>query len=176
MLLKRLTGLLLLLVAATTPAQDTDLPKYQVEILVVRNLNPSTGSELFPLTLEREESKLPAENFIATNAAELELTDMVGKIGRSRNFRPLSHSGWTQPGFGRDEARRKIFLRTMRTGETVSGHVVLTRERYLRLALDLTLEVDGELFRLETQRRMISRQVHYFDSPHFGVIAKITPL
>lgn len=176
MLKIRLSALLLLLLATTALAQDTPLPEYQVELLVVRNLNPATGTEVFPLIIESEESELPVERFVPMDRSELTLSEMVEKLGRSKNFRVLSHSGWTQPGFGREDARRKIVLRNSRSGELVSGHVVLIRERYLRLALDLTLQVDGESYRMDTQRRMISRQVHYFDNPYFGIIAKITPL
>ncbi len=176
MLKKRWIGLLTLLLAVAATAQDTPLPDYQVELIVVRNLNPSTGTEVFPLLVEQEQSELPVERFVPLDPAEYTLSPMALKIGRSKNFRVLSHTGWTQPGFGREESRRKLIMRNANTGELVSGHVVMIRERYLRLELDLTVLIDGETYHLDTQRRMISRQVHYFDNPHFGVIAKITPL
>ncbi len=174
--MKRWASLLVLLLAVAATAQDTPLPEYQVELIIVRHLNPSSGSELFPLQIEQEESELPVERFVPLDPAAYTLTPMAQKISRSRNFRVLSHSGWTQPGYGRDEARRKLLMRNTDTGELVSGNVVLIRERYLRLVMDLTVIIDGETYHLDTQRRMISRQVHYFDSPYFGVIAKITPL
>lgn len=176
MLKKRWFGLLTLLLAVTVTAQDTPLPDYQVELVVVRNLSPSTGTEIFPVEIEQEESEIPVERFVPLDPAEYTLSPMTEKIGRSKSFRVLLHTGWTQPGFGREESRRKLIMRSADTGELVSGHVILIRERFLRLELDLTVLIDGETFHLDTQRRMISRQVHYFDSPHFGVIAKITPL
>lgn len=118
----------------------------------------------------------PGETFTPVDSAELTLTEMAGKIARSRNFRVISHTGWVQPGYSREDARRKIVLRTAQTGESITGDVVLSRERYLRLAFDLILQVEGEQYKLNAQRRMISRRLHYFDNPYFGVIAKITPL
>lgn len=176
MSIKRCSVLLLLLTALAATAQDEPLPEYQVEMIVVRNLNPSTGTEVFPLFLEQEESELEAERMVPLDPSEFTLSSMAANIGRSKNFRVLSHLGWVQPGYSRDQAKRKIVLRNATTGEMLSGHVVMTRERYLRLAFDLTLQVEGDIYHLDSQRRMISRQVHYFDNPFFGVIAKITPL
>ncbi|MFK8030528.1 MAG: CsiV family protein [Gammaproteobacteria bacterium] len=189
MLRKPWTAVLILLLAVGATAQETTTPEYQVEVLVVRNLNPSTGTEVFPLNIEEEEpvetseesteietTTITAETFLALDEGELTLTEMADKIRRSRNFRVVNHSGWTQPGFSRDDAVPKVFLTTASTGESVNGYIVLSRERYLRLALDLTMQIDEDQFQLNTQRRMISRQLHYFDNPYFGVIAKITPL
>jgi hypothetical protein len=75
----------------------------------------------------------------------------------------------------------------------VDGLVRVTVERYLHLDLDLRLHLpdsalpaasedyeDNEAYgvpdiRLRQQRRMRSKELHYFDHPRFGVIALITP-
>lgn len=182
MQLKPYLAVLLLVTSFGASAQNDAPPEYQVEVIVVRHLDPSTGSEVFPMVIEPEKSdatedaRLPGETFTPVAGGELTLTDMANKIARSRNFRVVNHSAWNQPGFSREDSRRKVFLSTATTGESVTGDFVLSRERYLRLALNLVLQVDGQQYLLDTQRRMISRQVHYFDSPYFGVIAKITPL
>ncbi|MEM7082748.1 MAG: CsiV family protein [Pseudomonadota bacterium] len=181
-MLKRLSLSIICVLTLAVGGQEPDSPPdYQVELLLVRNLNPNVGTEVFPLDIEitdeaSTDDERPVEPFAALTADALTLTDMVPKIARSRNFRVVGHTGWTQPGYTREEAKRKLVLTSAQTGEAVSGSATLSRERYLRLAFDLTLLVDGQSHRLQTQRRMISRQVHYFDHPYFGVIAKITPL
>lgn len=162
----------------TALAQDaTSLPMYQVEMIVVRHVQPVYGTELFPLDAPlKDEEPLEAQRFIPLSANELTMSEVAAKLAKSSRYELISHAGWTQPGFARDEAKRKVILRTNANGDQLSGSAVMSRERYLRLVFDLTVTINGERFFMETGRRMISRQIHYFDHPHFGVIAKITPL
>ena len=57
----------------------------------------------------------------------------------------------------------------------LDGSITLLRERYLHLAVDLTLRSSGSLYRLDEARRIRSGELHYFDNPRFGVIARVTP-
>ncbi len=79
--------------------------------------------------------------------------------------------------------------------DRLDGTVTFFRERYLHLALDLGLieplagipapavDPDGRLeyevgnvqsYRIRTQRRVRTDEVHYFDHPEFGVLAKLS--
>ena len=70
----------------------------------------------------------------------------------------------------------------------VNGLARVAVERYLHLDLDLRLHLPASAtqatspeeygvpeIRLRQQRRMRSKELHYFDHPRFGVIALITP-
>lgn len=159
-------------------AQDQDsLPdEYRIEIILLRNLNPVSGTEIWPAPDVDQDDLVPAQRFTPLESAELELGEMVRRLSNSRNFRPVSHFGWIQPGFPQEDANRKVILRNATTGESVQGHFVLSKERYLRLEMELTIDFDDQTHYLSTARRLLSRQVHYFDHPYFGVIAKVTPI
>ena len=162
-------------IALPASAQTEELPSYRVEYIVIRHLNPVSGTEIWPLP-DGEASEIPAQRFGNVSGDALELGDMVRRLSRASGLRVIGHSGWEQTGYDREGAKRKIIRRVSSTGETVSGHFVLSRQRYLRLEMDLALTFGNETYHLQTGRRMLSRQLHYFDHPHFGVIAKITPL
>ena len=157
-------------------AQEEELPQYRVEIIILRNLNPVAGTEIWPFDERLEENPAPAERFARADPADLELGEMTRRLNNSKNFRVVTHYGWVQSGYARDDARRKIVLRNAATGESVSGDFTLSRERYLRLDMDLTFRAEGDRYQMKGGRRMLSRHTHYFDHPYFGVIARITPL
>lgn len=165
-------------VAQEEDVQNEELVQYRVEYLIVRHLNPATGTEIWPphIVEETEEDVMTAQRFANVPPEELEFGDMVKRLANSKNFRVLVHAGWIQPGFAPEDARRNEIRRIASTGEIVYGHFLLGRQRYLRLEIDLTLDVDGESYWLQTSRRMLSRKTHYFDHPHLGVIVRITPV
>ena len=66
------------------------------------------------------------------------------------------------------------------------GTVKVSVARYLHVELDLLYRRSGDdaavapegtptWFRLESERRMRSRELHYVDHPLFGVLMRITP-
>jgi hypothetical protein len=73
--------------------------------------------------------------------------------------------------------------------DSVEGTITLIRERYLHLDMDLLLMTtrnNGAVvysdspnsvpaFRLSEKRRIRSSELHYFDHPRFGAIARVTP-
>ncbi|AMN47290.1 hypothetical protein ACG33_09325 [Steroidobacter denitrificans] len=122
-----------------------------------------------------------AENFPALPASRYQLTAIADTLRRSRNYRPLAHFGWTQPGYPRHAARFLSIDSKVPAGSGLSGRIALTRGRYLHLTLDLVLETATSPghpvahYRLQQSRRMRSNERHYIDHPNFGVIALITP-
>lgn len=121
-------------------------------------------------------------NFPALPASRYQLSAIADTLRRSRNYRPLAHFGWTQPGYPRHATRFLSIDSKVPAGSGLSGRIALTRGRYLHLTLDLALQetgasADHRAVRhvLQQSRRMRSNERHYIDHPNFGVIALITP-
>jgi peptidoglycan-binding protein CsiV len=202
--MKQLTLIALLSVAtltasaqqATTPAV---LQNYDVELVIFRTLNPNASPEEWSmeaaaagqrLAIPEDEptpfaSNEPAPTTTATYPAlppaKFKLQAIADTLKRSRNYQPLAHFGWTQPGYPRDDARYLPINSLVPAGSGLVGQVALSRGRYLHLTLDLVYDAPGaageatQRFVLRQSRRMRSNERHYLDSPRFGVIAIVTP-
>jgi hypothetical protein len=114
-------------------------------------------------------------------SAKYKLTAITDTLRRSRNYQPLAHFGWTQPGYPRGDAKYLTINSMVPAGSGIVGQVALSRGRYLHLTLDLVYDAPGaageptQRFVLRQSRRMRSNERHYIDSPRFGVIAIVTP-
>ncbi|HHJ14477.1 MAG TPA: hypothetical protein ENJ79_08915 [Gammaproteobacteria bacterium] len=123
----------------------------------------------------------------------LQLQAEAGALRRAPGYRVLQHLGWRQTVLDRNHARPLDLPATERRGVSLNGSVKVAVERYLHLYLNLHMSdtnlpesgdafdsdpVQFELpeFRLDQHRRMRSRELHYFDHPRFGVLARITPV
>ena len=61
--------------------------------------------------------------------------------------------------------------------DALDGEVTLYRSRYLHLGLDLTYtDRNGQVLALTGSRRIRSNEMHFFDAPNLGVIARVTPI
>lgn len=181
-------------------AQQTasDPPSYDVELIIFRHLSADATQEVWNLELAKEEGlEIPADEDAtpfdapATAAAEratqtfpplasskMKLGAIEGTLRRSRDYRPLAHFGWTQPGFARTAAPSMSIDNLVPAGSGLTGAIALSRGRYLHLTLDLAFtppDAPGERYVLRQSRRMRSNERHYIDHPKFGVIAVITP-
>lgn len=194
-------GLVLGLVAKPATAQDTALKQYEVELLIFRVTNPTGSAEdwameelrakAVPSADDSEETTTPSSSAVAPvtttitsessiqllESAHYKLTAIEAALKRGRSYQLLAHIGWTQPGFARGNPRPLAIENLMPTGTGLSGSVSLTRgARLLHLQLELTLQgADGQHYVLREQRALRSTDKHYFDHPHFGVIAVVTP-
>ena len=181
---------------AASAQQATSLQSYDVELVIFRNL--SSGATPEEWTLEAAEAgrrllipddepspfaattepAAPTAHFPSLPAARYKLTALEESLRRSRNYRPIAHFGWTQPGFPRNDARYFPINSLIPESSGVTGQIALSRGRYLHLTLDLLFEPPdepGQRFVLRQTRRMRSTERHYIDHPKFGVIAVITP-
>lgn len=130
--------------------------------------------------------------FRLLDRADLSLNRVRSTLRRSARYRPLLHAGWRQPGLSRNAARpAHIGPRLAAAGNgsdlpVVRGTVKVSVARYLHVELDLLYRLSGAdaaaapegtptWFRLESERRMRSRELHYVDHPLFGVLMRITP-
>jgi hypothetical protein len=198
-------GLMLALtLAALGPAsaqQSTSgLQSYDVELIIFRHLAPSGTEETWmlesvtgkPIEIPDEDaspfdtgaqasaSGTSTQTFPALATSKFQLTAIEDALRRSRNYKPLAHIGWTQPGFARNSAPFLSLNSFVPASSGVTGQIALSRGRYLHLTLDLTYTnpesgaLGGE-YVLRQSRRMRSNERHYIDHPKFGVIALVTP-
>ena len=136
-----------------------------------------------------------AHAFRLVNRSELSLTGVRDSLRRSAHYRPLLHAAWRLPGVPHRAARpAHVGARLADSGAggdggerpTVQGTVKVSLARYLRVDLDLLYirPASGEAtapeavptrFRLVSERRMRSRELHYVDHPLFGVLMWIEP-
>ena len=192
-----LLGTVTLTASAQQPTQV--LQSYDVELLIFRTLNPNASPEEWNMEAAAAGQRLaipddepspfassePAPttttSFPALAPARFKLTGIYDTLRRSRNYQPLAHFGWTQPGYARNDAKVLTINSMVPAGSGILGQVALTRGRYLHLTLDLVYDAPGaagepqQRFVLRQSRRMRSNERHYIDSPRFGVIAIITP-
>jgi Peptidoglycan-binding protein, CsiV len=187
-------------VEATAQQTSSGLPSYDVELIIFRHLATNNTEEAWSLeSAIPEQVEIPEEDaspfetpslaqptvmthtFPALPASKLKLTALNESLRRSRNYQPIAHVGWTQPGFARDSAPFLPINTFVPAATGVSGQVALSRGRYLHLTLDLTYSTaaqatePAERFVLRQSRRMRSTERHYMDHPRFGVIAVVTP-
>ena len=132
------------------------------------------------------------------NPSRLALGGVWNSLRRSANYRPLLHAGWHLPGLPRTSARPVHLRRSLAESAgaaadeargnrpSVHGTVTVSLARFLQVELDLLYHrpVTGEAlvpgsaptrFRLVSERRMRSGELHYIDHPLFGVLVLLTP-
>jgi hypothetical protein len=184
---------------ATAQQSASGLQSYDVELIVFRHLSTTGTEEQWPLesTLGEQveipeedaspfESPQPAQppvvdRFPALSPSKFKLTAMYDSLRRSRNYQPLAHFGWTQPGFSRNSAPFFPVDAFVPSSTGVTGRIALSRGRYLHLTLDLEYTAPAnatdpaQRYVLRQSRRMRSNERHYIDHPMFGVIAVVTP-
>ncbi len=192
---------LLALGPAAAQQATPGLQSYDVELVIFRTLNANATGEEWNMEAAAASQRLaipdeepspfatpaPATTPTATTAtfptlpaSKFKLSAVTDSLRRSRNYQPLAHFGWTQPGFSRDAVKAMSINSLVPGSAGVVGQVALWRGRYLHLTLDLvyeprTAEESGQRFVLRQTRRMRSNENHYLDHPRFGVIAVIRP-
>ena len=197
----RLVAVLAVLLAAVTASaqQAVPLQSYDVELLIFRTLNPNASPEEWGMEAaaagqrlaipedepspfaSSEPAPVAAATFPALATGKFKLSAIADTLRRSRNYQPLAHFGWTQPGYPRGDAKYMPINAMVPASSGLLGQVALSRGRYLHLTLDLVYDspgadgAAGQRFVLRQSRRMRSNERHYIDSPRFGVIAIITP-
>jgi hypothetical protein len=203
-------ALLMLVSCAVGPVwaqaqQPAPLQSFDVELVIFHFATPTGSPEEWSLeekngaqklAIEDEEktaetpgsasataSTVPAASaaFPTLPASRLKLSGSEDALKRNRNYKPIVHLGWTQPGFGTQGAQSVPVDATGPDGSRVYGQVTLVRERYLHLSLNLVYEPPagapdaGHRYVIRQSRRMRSTERHYIDHPHFGVVALINP-
>jgi hypothetical protein len=167
--------------------------QYDVEVIVFRNLSPRTDGELgsgyIADTGDRFASVPLQSDLVELSREQHTLDNVAGALQRSGAYRVLAHRAWRQTAYDRTNT---VPYRLQPSGRdasyTLDGTIRLIRERFLHLDVNLVLhkewgygEADaagvagGPVYRLNETRRVRSNELHYFDNPWFGVIARVTP-
>ena len=108
--------------------------------------------------------------------SQFALNNVAGALQRSGAYQVLAHRLWRQGAYDRREAVPYLLNADGAGGaDALNGSITLIRERYLHLVVDLSLEQAGSRYRLDETRRIRYGELHYFDSPRLGVIARVTP-
>jgi hypothetical protein len=189
----------LALMSSAGAQQSSGLTSYDVELIIFRTLSAKATPEEWRLEAGTADQHLaitdedaqeagtlvapppptaPTTTFPALPQGKFKLTAIADTLKRSRNYQPLAHFGWTQPGYARGEPRYLSIDELVPPGTGLSGQIALSRGRYLHLTLELVYdspEEGGARMVLRQTRRMRSNERHYIDHPKFGVIAIITP-
>jgi hypothetical protein len=153
---------------------------YDVEVIVFRHLAASDDGEQWPANTTVADdgfARTPLQQGLEDLPdSQFALNGVAGALQRSSAYQVLAHLLWRQAGYDRHSAVPYLINTAQGSAQYgLDGSITLIRERYLHLAIDLTLTSPGSLYRLNETRRMRSGELHYFDNPHFGVIARITP-
>jgi hypothetical protein len=187
----RLALLCSALICTDLSAQDSTAPQYDVELIVFRNLNArptqedwaaeeSTATRGKPVVEDNADAQSGAmltdsPSLQTLPAEQLKLTALVGHLRASRNYRVLSHLGWTQSAVP-TRSELSTSLTPLLGDAGVSGSAKLSRGALLHLSLDLRLKDEtGASYALQETRQIKLGEKHYFDHPYFGVIATVTP-
>ena len=194
-----------LIVATLGPARAQQaapgLQSYDVELLIFRTLSaPNTNEQLAvegagpalalgveegdaaPAVADSARATAAGTAFPPLAATKFKLTSLEEALRRGRNYQPIAHMGWTQPGFPRDAPQFLPIDSLVDPSSGLRGRIALSRGRYLHLTLDLEFEAVGasgepaQRVVMRTTRRMRSNERHYIDHPRFGVIAIVTPV
>ena len=103
------------------------------------------------------------------------LSGIWSALKRTRNYRPIRHLAWQQPGLSSRSAPL-VAVGDDELDAQIQGTVKVSLSRFLHLDLDLVLHEADQRFRFTSSRRMRSNELHYLDHPMFGAIVIITPV
>ena len=153
-----------------TDAVDAALP----EIDDLPRVDPETGELLEPRALE----------YPLLDAETLRLGEVQRRLVINGGFDTLFHASWRQAVYGPEEETTLALDRIAPLPRTLGGQASIYVTRFLHLKLDLELAdltatgpaTDTLVYRINERRKMRSTELHYFDHPHFGALALITPV
>lgn len=169
------------------PAQSSQTPAVP---LAMPGNAPVQSARRPPIRFQINELHPTYPDFVPLREQEHALDQVYTRLERIAAYAPVLHVGWVQPARNTDDAR-PYRIEPARTGETgLAGTVTLYKERYLHLEIHLSLKVEEPAvesrflfdmhaneppvtYKLSESRRIRGTTAHYFDSPQFGVIARI---
>jgi hypothetical protein len=173
-----LCGVLVALCATSALPETPDL--YTVEIVVFRNgsdigalpdgVAPPAGDQT------QDAAPVPAatgDGVDATPVATSKLNTAAARLAGKAGLTVLAHVAWTQSPTAWN-SRLGASAAQLGLGNDITGKVFLERGQYLHLGLDLTVNIDGHLYRMDEVRRVKPNEIHYFDRPAVGVLAIVT--
>lgn len=152
------------------------------------------------------ETDQPVFRFVPLPEDELELVEVYRRLAGTAGYEPLLHVAWQQPGYEPADARALDLARVGELPDRLRGEARLYRSRFLHLGLELELSsarserlpqqpqtprpltpsdsaageplqaLEPDVYRLSERRKLRSGELHYYDHPRYGVLAKVTPV
>ncbi len=181
-----------LLASGPLQAQDDDF-RIALEMIVFMQLDPENSTEdlvkilpvlppsaVYPAPVELPDSGPatpdPPAGILALTRGQFALEGIWLSMRRSAEYRPLAHFAWAMPAQWTGQAI-PLRLDTLAASPLpFSGLASLEEERFVHLTLDLRMPAvdggDGE-YRIQERRRLLLGEIHYFDHPRFGAIARL---
>lgn len=164
---------------------------YDVEVIVFARRSSEDGERMGKPeagTL-RASGAFPEDQFTELSQENYTLSRIRDGLSPAAGYTVLFHRAWRQLAYDGKHAV-DYPVHSIATGRnSVEGTVTLSRNRFLHLDIDLMLmQADGTapalhsdgpgsapVYRLSEKRRIRSSEIHYFDHPRIGVIARVTP-
>jgi hypothetical protein len=207
---------LFLLCALALSALPAQAAWYQVEVIVFEAINPDADGEVWdegrglPDTAHTTDLVAggadPAAGsglvpYLALDPSSYRLEGVFRTLKLTREYRPLLHVAWQQPGEG-SAADRSVHLQQLRDGAAtpaadsglleardpvIDGTMQLRVGRFLHVALDIAYfplsavadpgaTPSAEYMRLRERRKVLLNDLNYFDHPRFGVLVQVSRL
>jgi hypothetical protein len=153
------------------------------------------GYELGEHKLEGYELESDPFGLVMLAEENFQLKDEFGRLDNLEEYMPLLHFGWTQTTYPDDAQEVRPLSSFVTPPNGLKGDLTLYLSRYLHLAVNLQLDdtpvkelpcgYDNDKpkesaprtypvrYRIEEDRIFRIGELHYFDHPKFGVLAKI---
>lgn len=184
------TACLLLLLAASLPVRAApDI--YDVEVIIFSNSTSGGSGERWtrPAGVGTDTGAFREGEFTELSRSLYRLNGIRNALQQASGYRVLFHRAWRQVASDRNTAAAYPVHSLVTSGDrSVEGNIRLVLGRYLHLDVNLlqmsardagTVYSDGPgsapAYQLKEQRRIRSGELHYFDHPRFGMIARVTP-
>lgn len=171
---------LFVLLGPATPASAQATNWYKVEMILFTELDgagrdaehwPEDPGQ--PQLLEAIPLTTGSARVQALDSSAYRLSGIWSALKYSRDYRPIRHLAWQQPGLSARSA--PLVAIGDQPGAEIQGTVRVSRSRYLHLDLDLVLHQGDQSYRMTVSRRMRSNELNYIDHPMFGALVIITP-
>jgi hypothetical protein len=185
-----LAGVALLL---GNPCQAASARLYDVEVIIFSNSTGGDDGEQMSTPGAYQPppgGTFPEDRFTELSPGYYGLDNIRGGLAAASGYSVLFHRAWRQQAYDRTHAVDYPVHSFAANGrDSIEGTITLILERYLHLDMDLFLMTAGSsspvlysdgpgsvpAYRLSEKRRVRSSELHYFDHPRFGVIARVTP-
>jgi hypothetical protein len=182
---------LLVLPGMASPVVAAEL--YDVEVIVFSNRSGADDGEQMSIPsidAARASGVFPQDQFTELAPRLYTMDSIRSTLAALPGYAVLFHRAWRQLPYDRENAvDYPVHTFSDNGRDSIEGTVTLIRERYLHLDMDLLLMSAGSsapvqysdgpgsvpAYRLSEKRRIRSGELHYFDHPRFGVIARVTP-
>jgi hypothetical protein len=171
--IKLLLTCVLLLFAAQAAAAGK---LYDIELILFAR-GGGSGGEKWPSNPGKPDLqgvrylKKGAKSYRILPKSQWRLGGAFSRLKSKEGYTPLLHLAWRQPVTSKKKAEAVHLASSTASG--LEGTIKVSVGRYLHVDLDLLL---GKSYRMQTHRRMRSKELHYLDHPKMGALVLISPV